>query len=1318
MPFWSCCSLLFLAPTSSDVSNNQLSGEIPSKIGNCGAVEELLLFGNNLAGTIPDSMKHLTKLIELNLQDNDLEGEIPGKSFLYGMRETLTTLSLQGNKLTGLPPSFLWYLAYYRNYKLAALNIGNNLLSGPVPTHHTFEDGTYVGKTFKLTDRFSELWLVGNNWDGGPCVALCGGINAGALDDAKRASVKIWANKCLEDTDSHKDLVNSTYSVDELGRCSFKSNCSKATYYVERRTIVDPDCKRCPVHTYQSNSSHTETECANQPTCGAGQSISKDDDDLRTERRSCAACATNTYQSSDEHRLTDCIDQPTCDAGQKITGTDGTVDQRRICVPCPPGFYQNKSSHRETGCKPQPSCTAGTTFEVTSTAERECTPCGDNEYQDSDDADALQLTCIAQPTCSRGQYITDDSKTSRRVCNVCPPGFYQSKAEHRDTKCIKQRTCPAGTEFTTTSSADRACSDCGENEYQDSSDANALQTICIEQTFCAAGQKMAEDTKTKRRQCSDCPAGQYQDDSEHRSTTCTEQPKCWPGTLFKGSLYAKRTCDACPSGTYQTAIDHTEPTCIPQQGCLLQQEFAGNSTTKGRCEPCKDGSVQPKNNHFDACIDPSHPTTVCNGVGELSRDGTCECNPGFAGPQCEFSNEGTCNGLGSVSYNAQANSASCSNCTDPAVAVGDRCQFSNSETCKDFGIVSGNGTCDWNRDPFDEPIVSECPPGYYYNPNPETAGNEAEEEDAIEVRADGCYPCSPGEFASDTARRVQCDVCPTLQTSEAASKSASDCFAKFQSAAADQQFCYGKGSITSDVAGTVEIKSLSRITSSEDCSSSAGSLGFNFAGEYVLPYPGCVYDATHQEARFYVDQSTYDTSVSVASAHGNNRHNDDENNDRRRRRRQEHQQHQQRQRKEEQPREQDQQPRQSGNKKRRRKWVLVPKKDTPLCEVYVCKDPENDVTPLTSDPANADKFPSCRVSDAQIQAAVQEESETNRKKFVPAMMSIAFATLGGSYGYQHWSAKKSGGSVDWYDVWIHIHVWLTFLRAIDIQSDFGFYFISLRGAFLEAYGDGNPETNPYTEPNVAAFLFAAVFFTALGLFLSPFDIWVMGRRTAGDTLSMFSILIIISISLLEDFPQMILCGIYLTTMNAAGIPIDVVAILSLLVSAASLLFSCGTVYTHVQKLREQDPTGWWRIGGAEDGGENARLRAENAALNKRVAKLTQRIHSNGASDTLVQMANPMFNVDATNTDDYVEVQGAIEAQTSGQKQPEEQFGGFTDTNNEEDACESGKQTGKECARPKAGKSKYCKKHTCKEKKCYRMKSSKVEYCNQHTGTEL
>lgn len=477
------------------------------------------------------------------------------------MQDTLLTLNLQGNKLIGSVPTRLFEMAIYIDYPLSTLNVGDNLLSGKVPTHVTIN-----GYAYKLTDHFSELWLLGNNWEGGPCVALCGGINAGSLDVKKRESTIEWARKCVEDTQWHRYLDDSDYSIDELGRCSFKARyCGMAQLYSSSRTIVDPDCQQCPVNTFQTRSGlemgdrtrptrvaigHRNTECFPQPTCDAGQYISTDND-LRNEIRTCTACPNNTYQSAEKHRLTECIDQPTC---------------------------------------------------------------------------------------TSGQYITKDFQTVRRVCEPCPTGFYQSKSNHRETECIEQRTCSAGFEFTTTSDADRTCNACNDNEYQDVSDANALQTICIEQTYCFTGQKMAEDTKSERRQCTDCPAGQYQDNTKHRSTTCIDQPKCGPGTFYSGSLYARRTCTDCPPNKYQPAIEHTVDTCIPQQGCLPQYEFVGSATLEGRCIPCKEGAVQPKSNHFDSCFDAGEigVTIYCNGVGKLNSKGKCECNSPWTGigPTC------------------------------------------------------------------------------------------------------------------------------------------------------------------------------------------------------------------------------------------------------------------------------------------------------------------------------------------------------------------------------------------------------------------------------------------------------------------------------------------------------------------------------------------------------------------------------------------------------------------------------------------------------------------------------------------------------------
>jgi len=56
---------------------NQLTGSIPSEIGNLTNLTELVLAVNQLSGEIPESVGNLTNLISLDLRENQLSGEIP-----------------------------------------------------------------------------------------------------------------------------------------------------------------------------------------------------------------------------------------------------------------------------------------------------------------------------------------------------------------------------------------------------------------------------------------------------------------------------------------------------------------------------------------------------------------------------------------------------------------------------------------------------------------------------------------------------------------------------------------------------------------------------------------------------------------------------------------------------------------------------------------------------------------------------------------------------------------------------------------------------------------------------------------------------------------------------------------------------------------------------------------------------------------------------------------------------------------------------------------------------------------------------------------
>jgi len=63
--------------TNLNIDYNQLTGSIPSEIGNLTNLLKLSLHYNQLTGSIPQEIGNLTNLIRLFLYNNQLTGEIP-----------------------------------------------------------------------------------------------------------------------------------------------------------------------------------------------------------------------------------------------------------------------------------------------------------------------------------------------------------------------------------------------------------------------------------------------------------------------------------------------------------------------------------------------------------------------------------------------------------------------------------------------------------------------------------------------------------------------------------------------------------------------------------------------------------------------------------------------------------------------------------------------------------------------------------------------------------------------------------------------------------------------------------------------------------------------------------------------------------------------------------------------------------------------------------------------------------------------------------------------------------------------------------------
>ena len=108
-----------------DLSDNQLSGEVPSELGSLSNLESLNLSSNELTGTIPAELGSLSKLQGLSLWGNQLTGPVPT---WLGSLANLRYLYLNSNQLSGPIPTELGSLS-----KLQGLFLSGNQLTGCIP---------------------------------------------------------------------------------------------------------------------------------------------------------------------------------------------------------------------------------------------------------------------------------------------------------------------------------------------------------------------------------------------------------------------------------------------------------------------------------------------------------------------------------------------------------------------------------------------------------------------------------------------------------------------------------------------------------------------------------------------------------------------------------------------------------------------------------------------------------------------------------------------------------------------------------------------------------------------------------------------------------------------------------------------------------------------------------------------------------------------------------------------------------------------------------------------------------------------------------
>ncbi|KAI8030328.1 MDIS1-interacting receptor like kinase 1 [Camellia lanceoleosa] len=135
-------------------SNNDLRGNIPDQFQDCPSLSVLDLSSNHFSGKIPQSIASCERLVNLNLGNNQFTGEIPRPIAALPM---LAILDLSNNSLTGTIPE-----NFGSSPALEMLNLSYNKLEGPVPNNG-------ILTTINPNDLIGNVGLCGGNGILPPC---------------------------------------------------------------------------------------------------------------------------------------------------------------------------------------------------------------------------------------------------------------------------------------------------------------------------------------------------------------------------------------------------------------------------------------------------------------------------------------------------------------------------------------------------------------------------------------------------------------------------------------------------------------------------------------------------------------------------------------------------------------------------------------------------------------------------------------------------------------------------------------------------------------------------------------------------------------------------------------------------------------------------------------------------------------------------------------------------------------------------------------------------------------------------------------------
>ena len=382
--------------------------------------------------------------------------------------------------------------------------------------------------------------------------------------------------------------------------------------------------------------------------------------------------------------------------------------------------------------------------------------------------------CTTTPTCSSGACVPGICN-GHGSCNTagscaCNSGFVGPSCQYSNaTTCNGHGTaqnngsCSCYTGF-----GGSSCNQCATNYYGYPSCATFCQasTTCNGHGSCNAAGSCSCNTDFTGANCNQCATNYYGPSCTtfcQASTTCNGHGSCnSAGSCSCNTGFTGASCSQCATGFTGANCNQCATNYYGYPSCTT---FCQASTTCGGHGSCNTAGSCACNSGFAGSNCQYSDALNCSSHGTVGVHGNCSCNTGFTGTQCnqcttDYYGYPTCTYCeASTTCNGHGSCNSDGSCTCDSGFVGPNCQYSNATTCNGHGTAQSDGSCTCDSGFFGAGCYSDTTTCNGYGKaqidgscvcNPGVAGSNCQYIDTMTcnshgtAQTDGSCVCSPG----------------------------------------------------------------------------------------------------------------------------------------------------------------------------------------------------------------------------------------------------------------------------------------------------------------------------------------------------------------------------------------------------------------------------------------------------------------------------------------------------------------------------------------------------------------------------------------------